>query len=443
MSYHIKLLIQTLLIISGLLSALEPASARTRQAGCPTRSPETSASVKELDAIYVSHQKWLDAYNLRIGSWTNRRAAEVSKILTDSRRAIVCSNNFAGRNLSQQVWIGANFIRGKFQGVDLSKADFSKALLNDSSFIGANLSHTVFFDAHLTKARFNRAEATGVKFEKANLQRAVFNGATLVDASFKKATLNRANLLNTNLRSAKFIDADLSLALFDGADMTGVIFEPKAGKLAPAASFARARNLDQMTFINSAAGLIELRQEFRNSGLAQEAREITFAIRKTQRQQKWHGDVQDRIDSAFQLILFELPSDYGLAMGRPLLILLVGILVFSIPYFVALRWPTNDGIWRIWSKERARQDIGEVTPELIQVDLFRGAIFYALYFSVLSAFHLGWRDLNVGTWLSRIQPKEYALVATGWVRTIAGVQSILSVYLVALWALSYFGQPFG
>ena len=67
---------------------------------------------------------------------------------------------------------------------------------------------------------------------------------------------------------------------------------------------------------------------------------------------------------------------------------------------------------------------------------------YAAYFSLLSAFHIGWRDLNVGTWISRMQPREYALRATGWVRFVSGLQSLMSVYLLAIWALTYFGRPF-
>ena len=70
------------------------------------------------------------------------------------------------------------------------------------------------------------------------------------------------------------------------------------------------------------------------------------------------------------------------------------------------------------------------------------AIGRAGYFSLLSAFHIGWRDLNVGTWIARVQPREYALRATGWVRVISGIQSLLSVYLLAMWALTYFGRPF-
>jgi hypothetical protein len=58
------------------------------------------------------------------------------------------------------------------------------------------------------------------------------------------------------------------------------------------------------------------------------------------------------------------------------------------------------------------------------------------------AFNLGWREFNVGNWITRLQYYEYTLRATGWVRSVAGFQSLLSVYLQALWVLSYFGRPF-
>ena len=63
-------------------------------------------------------------------------------------------------------------------------------------------------------------------------------------------------------------------------------------------------------------------------------------------------------------------------------------------------------------------------------------------FSLLSAVHIGWRDLNVGNWITRIQPRGYTLRATGWVRTVSGIQSLISVYLLALTILTYFGRPF-
>jgi hypothetical protein len=48
----------------------------------------------------------------------------------------------------------------------------------------------------------------------------------------------------------------------------------------------------------------------------------------------------------------------------------------------------------------------------------------------------------VGTWIARLQSREYTLRATGWVRTVSGIQSLLSVYCLALWVLTCFGRPF-
>lgn len=68
----------------------------------------------------------------------------------------------------------------------------------------------------------------------------------------------------------------------------------------------------------------------------------------------------------------------------------------------------------------------------------------ALCFSLLSAFNVGFRDINFGRWLHLLTKKsEYDLKAVGWARTVSGFQSLLSVYLIALWVLTYFGRPFG
>jgi hypothetical protein len=49
-----------------------------------------------------------------------------------------------------------------------------------------------------------------------------------------------------------------------------------------------------------------------------------------------------------------------------------------------------------------------------------------LYCSALSSFQMGWQELNVGTWMMRLQPREYTIRATGWVRTVSGIQSLNS-----------------
>ena len=122
--------------------------------------------------------------------------------------------------------------------------------------------------------------------------------------------------------------------------------------------------------------------------------------------------------------------------------MLVLIVLFTPAYWRVLRKPNADGIWRAWGDDRRSQDLGkndaERPIELHGMKAWR----VALYFSVVSSFHIGWRELNVGNWISRLQRYEFTYRATGLIRTVSGVQSLLSVYLVAIWALTYFGRPF-
>jgi hypothetical protein len=146
----------------------------------------------------------------------------------------------------------------------------------------------------------------------------------------------------------------------------------------------------------------------------------------------------------FHRVFFEYTSDYGASPGRPLWILFGFIVVFMFFYVepIADHSPAKSaGIWRVWDKERVQRDATADTPE--RLTGWRWSAFgWALYFSLLSAFHIGWRELNVGNWIARIQRREYVLRATGWVRVVSGIQSLISVYLLALWALTYFGRPF-
>ena len=76
------------------------------------------------------------------------------------------------------------------------------------------------------------------------------------------------------------------------------------------------------------------------------------------------------------------------------------------------------------------------------VERFRGLLKVATWFSLMCAFRIGYREFNVGDWITRLQPKEYLIGATGWCRTVSGLQSLLSVYLLALTVLCIVGPAF-
>ena len=65
-----------------------------------------------------------------------------------------------------------------------------------------------------------------------------------------------------------------------------------------------------------------------------------------------------------------------------------------------------------------------------------------MFFSLVNAFNLGYREFSIGQWLRMLTKRQYDVKATGWVRSLAGIQSVVSIYLFALWILTYFGRPF-
>ena len=144
---------------------------------------------------------------------------------------------------------------------------------------------------------------------------------------------------------------------------------------------------------------------------------------------------------------FDLTTAYGLRPGRALLVLLGAIGGFALVYAFALARDTG-GIYRVRPEKRLGREfgvvklVGQAEVEPLLPWGFWAALGPALQFSLLSAFHIGFREFSVGTWLARLQGSQYALEGLGWVRTLSGFQSLLSVYLLAMWALTYFGRPF-
>jgi len=138
----------------------------------------------------------------------------------------------------------------------------------------------------------------------------------------------------------------------------------------------------------------------------------------------------------------------GYGPGKTSFILVGRILVFALPYAQAISGDIygkvkTDGIWKVWISGRMREDLGVEEPKKILDSLNASFCFkMGFYFSVLSASIIGWRELNIGNWISRIEPSEYRLQASGWARSISGIQSLISVYLLALSILAYFGNPF-
>jgi uncharacterized protein YjbI with pentapeptide repeats len=357
------------------------------------------------------------------------------------RMANLCGAVLPGANLRRVV-----LSRADLSGADLTNANLSGADLNDANLSGADLHGVNLSRARLSNANFSGAGLSDANLSEARLFLAILSGANLNDANLSGADLTSANLsgadlTGANLSGASPPNANLSGARLHSANLSGVVFQPK--ELPDLNEISNAKNLWTMIFFDNPQPLVRLRKAFKESGYYQQEREVTCAIERnvTEDLFKKKLGIVSLFEGVFRYVFFDLTCQYGMAPSRALLILISLIPVFAIPYVIALYLPGQNGIWRKWADDRMRVDIGTKEPTHIRVGWLQ-AFSLGLYFSVLSAFNIGWREFNVGNWIQHLQAKEYTLRATGWVRTFSGVQSLISVYLLAIWVLTYFGRPF-
>lgn len=422
-----------LLILLPLLASASSGYGEERLENC--RFPQGTV-VEDLPAALARHDTWLKAnYDGLLAAHIRGRAQPEGRISS------FCNLDLDGRDLK-----GGRLAFADLRGALLTRSDLSGAILERSDLTGASLNYAQLGGAQLLEAKLRGADLTGADLSKSNLSGADLSGANLQGANLEGAILYRTLLTDTKLE-----DANLKAAQF----------EPR-GRPSPE-WLAALRGVSQVWFCeNEESAMVRLRAAFREAGLRELEREATFAVehhRTAYALASWDPDLgnscgrlqQNRwaaVEGAFRLVYFEWTSGYGLAYGRPLLILLGLIGLFALAYLPALILEAGrGGVYRVWPADRIEQIEGKPTvagSAIVERLSARGlrALGLSLYFSLISAFHLGWRDLNVGTWLARLQPRDYALRGQGWVRVVSGLQSLISVYLIALWALTYFGRPF-
>ena len=334
---------------------------------------------------------------------------------------------------------GANLSWARLDYADLSGASLIGAVLDKASLIGAtlddaDLSETYLFGADFSRARLINATLDDVDLEGANFRGADLHEATLIRANLNDADFSEADLTGANLTEARMTETKLANAVMRFAILDFAVFHPASVPLGK--DIVGAKDLETLRFERPHA-MVQLREAFKVGGFRQEERLITCMIKRNEQMKA--GFVEETL----LFILFDLTCAYGASPARPLKILAVLIPVFAMLYFFGLRAKGDGGIWKVWPEDRVRKDIGdEDEPERLTPTNHLGDSWLVLFFSLLSAFHVGWRELNVGNWLLRIHRGEYTLRATGWVKSVSGVQSLISVYLLALSVLTYFGRPF-
>lgn len=389
----------------------------------------------------------------------------------------------AGANLSESRLEMADFFDANLTRADLSKSDLNGAQFSRANLSEANLSGSVLMLAMLQNANMERANLKGVNLEKAKaqgadfseadltesslraaqLQKATMKGTTLIRTTFTGANLSEANLNEAKLSGAVLTNVDVENTSWAEAELTNVTFEVKPP--VDPIYFRQTEGLSKMIYRNDRRGLMSLREGFVKIGMRDQERELIYALKHSDSTISWFKG--NKFESSFNYLFFEATSHYGMSPGRPLKIIGLIIITCATLYMYALSWSTR--IKLVWPDKVLRNDdpyaandgtddsyalndrVIDARPDRFFLPYSRnsilvrafGVFIVGYYFSALTSLHIGYRGFSMGSWISlRIQPREYALVATGWVKAIAGVQSIVSIYLLALSLITYFGRPF-
>jgi hypothetical protein len=470
-----SLLIAVTLAVSDRANA-QQSSLYTPAQGCPhpvnqDGAPTWRPTPQELKRILARHQGWypqrfeqplaehdeyLEHSNPPYPDW--RREA-----LDHPEQANLCNADLRGANLR-----GAKLLLADLRGADLSYADLGGADLQDADLDGAvlwgaRMDSVILSYAHLANANLNLARAPRASLMKADLSGAKLNNADLTRAVLVGANLRGADLSGVNLDYAYLGYADLTRAYMEEThldhahlsfvDLTDALYAPDEQPDPYVVGIVGISTL-RIPF-GQEAGLVQLRKLLQDAGLRDDERGATYAIERTTTAEKLDASRRKPfafLEGVFRLVAFEWTTGYGLYPGRALLLILIlGALLTPIymwPILHGREQPGKiSGIYQVFPADRIDEAAADPAAaserRVIRVQATGWKAFCAAsYFSLLAAVNIGFEQFTPGDWVRRLQRQDYTLQAVGWVRVVAGAQALLSVFLLAMWALTYFGRPF-
>jgi Pentapeptide repeats (8 copies) len=344
------------------------------------------------------------------------------------------------------------------ESADLGGADLSHAKLRGANLDDARLDYAKLSAADLGGAKLNRTNLINANLDDAELEEANLNGAVLASADLSRAVLLHADLrgaymMGTDWSQADLRDADLTGAYPLNADLSRTVFEAKS--LPELRGIAGARNLELITYGENPDALVQLRKQFADGGFREQERKITYALKRKEAELAWElckswktGDKTRAIlwssDSnlancgSFILnrVFFDWTCQYGMSPGRPLSLSVLLWLLCSLLYFACIHIPGQAGLYRVYAKEiqenpSAKKRVERISPSgVVQMGSVRRLLQFlrrkrslfctAMFFSLMSAFNIGFRDINFGRWLRLLTRQEFDIKAVGWARVVAG-----------------------
>lgn len=422
----------------------------------------------ELDDILAAHVKWLQSIGAG-GLTTLRSLTEVARQPVAAGAwvsgSVLCQTGSTVTKIEWKVELGKS-LYDAIHDFDVARrkagcpADGRQARLVDISNLdlhGKDLRLADLSQSDIEESNLQGVNLSGASLEKAyiinhsDLRNAILFGTDFKNVKIWDSNLSGADARYADLSAAEILRSDLTSANFDFSNLAETHFEPSA---VTGLSIFGAQGLATLQFFYPKS-IVALRKASGDAGMQREARAFTSAIKKNELRT---APISTRVFDEY--LLGGALTDFGVNPWRPVGMLFALIPAFALIYCVSLVVERQTNIWVLHYTDvpvEKNQKAVRVRPRRMTPTALRehpgalvwnifGRLFYALrvglYFSCVSAFRIGWKDFNIGDWIARLQMRSYALKATGWIRTVSGFQSLLSLYLLVIWALSYFGSPF-
>lgn len=432
----------------------------------------------------ISALKAQDYSNLRYVPCNHKDSEQLDREAGNSKLFIELaetSKQLCSFSLQREVMVYVPLRDVNLHGANLRLSNFSSSDAENVKLLRSYLEETSFKRANLKSANFNEAKLNNADLSEANLVGALFLMANLDGANLSKAVFGCSDdkpSKCTDITQASFYGPSCS---YNHQKKDVVCNDEKL----VFTNLKGAKNIKSLVYdysdhLNFPSTLISLRKYLRESGFESEAREITYVIQKGL-------DEEDLFDlskvSTLEILgayarkfAFDYTVQYGASPSNALVIMLYTLIIFSFVYFstlvvqvfyklkfvgdVFLISPKitipdildvqeyEDGIFKIQSLLRVIHKYRDMQPPYgpdrqLELKYYFYICRHAVWFSILSSFHFGWRDLNVGSWLARLQPTLFTYKPTKMFRILSGIQSLVCIYLLAIFVISYFGNPWG
>lgn len=384
---------------------------------------------------------------------------------------------FSSADLSRSDFTAVNLTGADLSGITLSDAHWSGVVLVNANLSGAFISQTEMLWTQLQKAKFSNSSVLGSKITDSNLKGAKLDHTTFVGGSLQNSLLDDADL-----RSAGLLGTDLSGTRFSGADLQDTAYEPiTAPELR---GIANAHHLESLRMLTSPDALTALRQAFVAGGYTEQRNRLTYVLKRQENDLRWRrahdtnctepscrterllghecveGACQGRWVNYFYYglnwIFFDWTVRYGMAPEHALMLLIGQGIFFALVYCGFLHFSRRSSLIMVKRRRASKpESLRRVRyrPRIIpsstgwryrwnwlvrEIHLIR----VALFFSLLNTFHSGFNAVDPGKWIRLLTKHEYNLEPERWLRTVAGVQTVVSLFLFAMWLLTQFGHPF-